>query len=175
MSCRLRYYKSDDVLFKPLAVMVSQDDYVNLATDQFALAFPTLKEAIKFLATSDGIKQVIDSFDKDPSIVIAMVKDTAIVDDYKLLGNGDTDNVLHYCQSATIFLDSSFKGSTATFTFANMPDNSEFKFGQWFSQDNSFRIGSGAKDAYAYFENECPNRELADFITSKITPCRVLW
>ena len=175
MSCRLRSYRSDDVVFKPLAIMENQDNYVNLATDQLTLEFSNLKDLIKFIGTSDAIKQIIGTFATDPSIVVTMVKNTAIVDDYKLLGNGDEDNILHYCEAATFFFTSMMKPKMVTFTFANMDYNSEFKTGTWYAEDKSFRIGSGATDSYEYFKNECPNRELAKFITSEIAPCRVLW
>ncbi len=175
MSNRLRYYKSTGVRFIPIAIMKNDKDYVNLITEGFSLSFETIKDAVKSLSVSESIKQVFNTFDGDAYLVLSMIKETPEVDAMQLLGDGDPNNILHYCKSSTIFLKRNFKPYMVSFNFANMPEESDFKSAAYFAEDQSVRFGSGAMDAYQYFSEECQNKELSEYITKDHMNFKVLW
>ena len=47
MSSKLRYYKSDNVNFIPVAIMQDENNYVNLNKQGFTETYLTIKDAIK--------------------------------------------------------------------------------------------------------------------------------
>lgn len=181
MSSKLRYYKSDDVLFKPIAIMVDDKLYINLIENGIDCEFETMKQTIKNLSVNDDIDRFFKDIDKrnttnkEPRLVISMIKNTPEVDGYQLLGTGDKDNILHYCKSATFFLNRNFKPENISFIFANMSHDNDFRSASYFASDKSVRFGSGAMSALEYFTDECENRELADFIISKHFEFEVVW
>ena len=180
MSSRLRYYKSKDVTFRPIAVIVDDSKYINLIDAGLDNKFyETIKEVIKDLSSNKIIKDSFDALSKDavkePYLIINMNKNTPEVDGYKTLGDGDKDNILHYCKSALIFLNRQFKPYLITFNFANMAADDDFRSAKYYGSDKSIRFGSGAMSALEYFTNKCTNKELSEYIVSNHIELEILW
>lgn len=174
MSSKLRYYKSDNVSFIPVAIMQDENNYVNLNKQGFTETYLTIKDAIRSLSSNKEIQSLLNTFD-EANIILSMIKETKIIDGNQSLGNGDPKNILHYCKSATIFLTKNFKPNIVRFVFANLPENCDFAFADYFGEDNSVRFGSGAIDAYKYFSEDCPNKELSKYILKNHMNFGISW
>ena len=73
------------------------------------------------------------------------------------------------------FLTKNFKPNIVRFVFANLPENCDFASADYFSEDNSVRFGSGAIDAYKYFSEDCPNKELSEYILKNHMNFGISW
>ena len=175
MSNKLRYYKSDNVSFVPVVIMQDENKYINLNKQGFTETYLTIKDAIRSLSSNEKMQKMLSVFDDEANIVLSMVKETVIIDDNQFLGNGDPKNIFHYCKSATIFLTKKFKPNIVRFVFANLPEDCDFAFADYFGEDNSVRFGSGAIDAYKYFSEDCPNKELSEYILKNHMNFGISW
>ena len=73
MSSKLRYYKSDNVSFIPVAIMQDENNYVNLNKQGFTETYLTIKDAIRSLSSNKKMQSLLNTFD-EANIILSMIK-----------------------------------------------------------------------------------------------------
>lgn len=155
---KLRYYKDDSIYFYILGMTYGDDLVPIKSIPEGQNVFNTLKECMTYIHFHKRIKDEIKKSAGYPNQLIIVMNQYNPARAEKLPGH-----ILYYCEAAIFKFDNSLNLKEVVFDFRKTIDD-RLSFGIYDMQTKVFTYGDHDVNIMKFLEEECLDRELADFL-----------